>query len=90
MIFHRVARDADTRRDLQIRPAVRKRSKKLALARRQTFERIVIQQVDVDVRQRQAATRDRNDRFEQNLRHSLMWVISIGTNEIQRSLIAQL
>jgi alkylation response protein AidB-like acyl-CoA dehydrogenase len=28
-------------------------------------------------------------RFEQNLRHSLMWVISIGTNEIQRSLIAQ-
>jgi hypothetical protein len=23
------------------------------------------------------------------LRHSLMWVISIGTNEIQRSLIAQ-
>ena len=29
-------------------------------------------------------------RFEQQLRHSLMWVISIGTNEIQRSLIAQL
>lgn len=29
-----------------------------------------------------------NGRFEQNLRHSLMWVISIGTNEIQRSLIA--
>ena len=28
-------------------------------------------------------------RFEQQLRHSLMWVISIGTNEIQRSLIAQ-
>jgi alkylation response protein AidB-like acyl-CoA dehydrogenase len=28
-------------------------------------------------------------RFEQGLRHSLMWVISIGTNEIQRSLIAQ-
>ncbi|ETF03764.1 acyl-CoA dehydrogenase [Advenella kashmirensis W13003] len=28
-------------------------------------------------------------RFEQMLRHSLMWVISIGTNEIQRSLIAQ-
>ena len=28
-------------------------------------------------------------RFEQRLRHSLMWVISIGTNEIQRSLIAQ-
>ena len=28
-------------------------------------------------------------RVEQNLRHSLMWVISIGTNEIQRSLIAQ-
>ena len=28
-------------------------------------------------------------RFEQNLRHSLMWVISIGTNEIQRNLIAQ-
>jgi len=28
-------------------------------------------------------------RFEQHLRHSLMWVISIGTNEIQRSLIAQ-
>jgi alkylation response protein AidB-like acyl-CoA dehydrogenase len=27
--------------------------------------------------------------FEQQLRHSLMWVISIGTNEIQRSLIAQ-
>ena len=24
-----------------------------------------------------------NGRFEQNLRHSLMWVISIGTNEIQ-------
>jgi len=23
------------------------------------------------------------------LRHSLMWVISIGTNEIQRNLIAQ-
>ena len=35
------------------------------------------------------ARRDRNGRFEQNLRHSLMWVISIGTNEIQRSLIAQ-
>lgn len=31
----------------------------------------------------------RNGRWEQNLRHSLMWVISIGTNEIQRSLIAQ-
>lgn len=30
-----------------------------------------------------------NGRFEQNLRHSLMWVISIGTNEIQRSLIGQ-
>jgi alkylation response protein AidB-like acyl-CoA dehydrogenase len=30
-----------------------------------------------------------NGRFEQTLRHSLMWVISIGTNEIQRSLIAQ-
>ncbi|WP_407165083.1 acyl-CoA dehydrogenase [Bradyrhizobium sp. ORS 111] len=30
-----------------------------------------------------------NGRFEQNLRHSLMWVISIGTNEVQRSLIAQ-
>ena len=31
----------------------------------------------------------RGGRYEQNLRHSLMWVISIGTNEIQRSLIAQ-
>ena len=31
----------------------------------------------------------RNGRYEQSLRHSLMWVISIGTNEIQRSLIAQ-
>ena len=31
----------------------------------------------------------RNGRYEQNLRHSLMWVISIGTNEIQRNLIAQ-
>lgn len=30
-----------------------------------------------------------NGRIEQSLRHSLMWVISIGTNEIQRSLIAQ-
>ena len=30
-----------------------------------------------------------NGLFEQGLRHSLMWVISIGTNEIQRSLIAQ-
>lgn len=30
-----------------------------------------------------------NGRFEQGLRHSLMWVISIGTNEIGRSLIAQ-
>ncbi|HSW16361.1 MAG TPA: acyl-CoA dehydrogenase [Ramlibacter sp.] len=30
-----------------------------------------------------------NGRFEQQLRHSLMWVISIGTNEIQRSVIAQ-
>ncbi|MBU2287446.1 MAG: acyl-CoA dehydrogenase family protein, partial [Gammaproteobacteria bacterium] len=30
-----------------------------------------------------------NGHFEQQLRHSLMWVISIGTNEIQRSLIAQ-
>jgi alkylation response protein AidB-like acyl-CoA dehydrogenase len=30
-----------------------------------------------------------NGNFEQGLRHSLMWVISIGTNEIQRSLIAQ-
>ena len=28
-------------------------------------------------------------RLEQKLRHSLMWVISIGTNEIQRNLIAQ-
>ncbi len=28
-----------------------------------------------------------NGRFEQNLRHSLMWVISIGTTEIQRGLI---
>jgi alkylation response protein AidB-like acyl-CoA dehydrogenase len=31
----------------------------------------------------------RNGRYEQGLRHALMWVISIGTNEIQRSLIAQ-
>lgn len=31
----------------------------------------------------------RNGLYEQGLRHSLMWVISIGTNEIQRSLIAQ-
>ena len=31
----------------------------------------------------------RNGRYEQNLRHSLMSLISIGTNEIQRSLIAQ-
>ena len=31
----------------------------------------------------------RQGRYEQGLRHSLMWVISIGTNEIQRSLIAQ-
>ncbi len=31
----------------------------------------------------------RDGRYEQALRHSLMWVISIGTNEIQRSLIAQ-
>ena len=30
-----------------------------------------------------------NGHFEQQLRHSMMWVISIGTNEIQRSLIAQ-
>ena len=30
-----------------------------------------------------------NGKFEQGLHHSLMWVISIGTNEIQRSLIAQ-
>ena len=30
-----------------------------------------------------------NGRLEQGLRHSLMWVISIGTNEIQRTLIAQ-
>lgn len=30
-----------------------------------------------------------NGTFEQQLRHSLMWVISIGTNEIQRNLIAQ-
>lgn len=28
-------------------------------------------------------------RIEQRLRHSLMWVISLGTNEIQRTLIAQ-
>jgi alkylation response protein AidB-like acyl-CoA dehydrogenase len=28
-------------------------------------------------------------RLAQALRHSLMWVISMGTNEIQRSLIAQ-
>jgi alkylation response protein AidB-like acyl-CoA dehydrogenase len=28
-------------------------------------------------------------RLEQKLRHSLMWVISLGTNEIQRTLIAQ-
>ncbi|HZC10216.1 MAG TPA: acyl-CoA dehydrogenase [Mycobacterium sp.] len=28
-------------------------------------------------------------RFEQLLRHSLMWVISLGTNEIQRNIIAQ-
>ena len=31
----------------------------------------------------------RHGRYEQGLRHSLMWVISIGTTEIQRSLIAQ-
>jgi alkylation response protein AidB-like acyl-CoA dehydrogenase len=29
-------------------------------------------------------------KLEHMLRHSLMWVISLGTNEIQRSLIAQL
>jgi alkylation response protein AidB-like acyl-CoA dehydrogenase len=28
-------------------------------------------------------------RLEQKLRHSLMWVISLGTNEIQRNMIAQ-
>ena len=28
-------------------------------------------------------------KFEQKLRHSLMWVISVGTNEIQRNLIAR-
>jgi alkylation response protein AidB-like acyl-CoA dehydrogenase len=28
-------------------------------------------------------------KFEHALRHSLMWVISIGTNEIQRNIIAQ-
>jgi alkylation response protein AidB-like acyl-CoA dehydrogenase len=28
-------------------------------------------------------------RLEQKLRHSLMWVISLGTNEVQRTLIAQ-
>jgi alkylation response protein AidB-like acyl-CoA dehydrogenase len=27
-------------------------------------------------------------RFDQQLRHSLMWVISLGTNEIQRNLVA--
>ena len=37
----------------------------------------------------EAADNLANGRFEQGLRHSLMWVISIGTNEIQRSLIAQ-
>jgi hypothetical protein len=31
----------------------------------------------------------RSGRYEQGLRHSLMWVISIGINEIQHSLIAQ-
>jgi ABC-type branched-subunit amino acid transport system ATPase component len=36
-----------------------------------------------------AAGSVRNGRYEQGLRHSLMWVISIGTNEIQRNLIAQ-
>jgi alkylation response protein AidB-like acyl-CoA dehydrogenase len=36
-----------------------------------------------------AASALEEGRYEQNLRHSLMWVISIGTNEIQRSLIAQ-
>jgi alkylation response protein AidB-like acyl-CoA dehydrogenase len=36
----------------------------------------------------EAAGNLQNGRFEQGLRHSLMWVISIGTNEIQRSLIA--
>jgi alkylation response protein AidB-like acyl-CoA dehydrogenase len=36
-----------------------------------------------------AASSAADGRFEQQLRHSLMWVISIGTNEIQRSLIAQ-
>jgi alkylation response protein AidB-like acyl-CoA dehydrogenase len=36
-----------------------------------------------------AASSLQQGRFEQGLRHSLMWVISIGTNEIQRSLIAQ-
>jgi alkylation response protein AidB-like acyl-CoA dehydrogenase len=27
--------------------------------------------------------------LEQKQRHSLMWVISLGTNEIQREMIAQ-
>jgi alkylation response protein AidB-like acyl-CoA dehydrogenase len=36
-----------------------------------------------------AASSLQQGRFEQGLRHSLMWVISIGTNEIQRSLIAE-
>ncbi|HRO57730.1 MAG TPA: acyl-CoA dehydrogenase family protein [Burkholderiaceae bacterium] len=36
-----------------------------------------------------AAGAPMHGRLEQKLRHSLMWVISIGTNEIQRSLIAQ-
>lgn len=30
-----------------------------------------------------------NGQLEQRLRHSLMWVISLGTNEIQRNLIAR-
>ena len=41
------------------------------------------------LRSQEAPDALRHGRYEQGLRHSLMWVISIGTNEIQRSLMAQ-
>ena len=41
------------------------------------------------LRSQEAPDALRHGRYEQGLRHSLRWVISIGTNEIQRSLMAQ-
>lgn len=54
------------------------------------FDKVVLDLLGPEAALSQSASGAlRRGRCEQGLHHLLMWVISIGSNEIQRSLIAQ-